>query len=258
MLHLLKRHPFPVVAEFEHCLVLTYAVDAPSLLPLLPPGLSLDTLGDQGRTGFLAIALVQTRRLRPVGFPRMLGRDFFLSGYRIFTKFKTPAGRALRGLRILRSDTNRRLMANSGNLLTHYNYRLADVDFRATAEELLVQIDTPHSEADLSVRAVLNAAHEPLPAGSCFADAKSARRFAGPLPYTFDYERETHSIVVIRGRRRKWQPRLVPVEVSRCTFIEQPAIARGNPRLVSAFHVAEIDYRWDCGVRYPLGKESGT
>ena len=121
MLHLLKRHPFPVVAEFEHCLVLTYAVDAPALQPLLPPGLLLDTLNDQDETGFLAIALVQTRRLRPAGFPRLLGRDFFLSGYRIFTTFHTPTGRTLRGLRILRSDTNRRLMACSGNLLTHYN-----------------------------------------------------------------------------------------------------------------------------------------
>ena len=45
------------------------------------------TLTDFARTlheghGFLAIARVQTERLRPTGWPAFLGRDFFLSGYR--------------------------------------------------------------------------------------------------------------------------------------------------------------------------------
>src|SRR5438552_4181764 len=79
----------------------------------LPPGLQLDTW--QGR-GFVAIALVQTRGLRPVGLPARLGQDFFLSGYRIFARFTPASGRqrTLRGLRILRSDTDRRLMVLFG------------------------------------------------------------------------------------------------------------------------------------------------
>jgi hypothetical protein len=256
MFHQLRRHPFPVVAEFEHCLVLTYAVDASALLPLLLPGLELDTFDDRGVTGFIAIALVQTRCLRPAGFPRAMGRDFFLSGYRIFTRFTTPQGRVLRGLRILRSDTDRSTMVVAGNLLTHYNYCFAKVDFSATQRALSVQIRTPKAEADLDAIARLDDPTPSLPSDSCFRSEKAARRFAGPLPYTFDYERETHSIVVIRGRRQHWHPQLVPVEVKQCTFIEQPAIARGHPRLVSAFHVAGIDYRWDRGVRYALPVEA--
>jgi hypothetical protein len=256
MFHQIRRHPFPVVAEFEHCLVLTYAVDALTLLPMLPPGLELDTLEDRGLIGFIAIALVQTRCLRPPGFPRAMGRDFFLSGYRIFTRFTTPQGRILRGLRILRSDTDRSSMAFAGNLLTHYNYRFAEVSSSATQRALSVQIRTPKAEADLDVIAKLDEPKPSLPPGSCFRSEKAARRFAGPLPYTFDYERETHSIVVIRGRRQHWHPRLVPVEVKQCTFLEQPAIACGYPRFVSAFHVAGIDYRWDRGVRYALPVEA--
>src|SRR4051794_17974651 len=81
MMHLLKRHPFPVEARFEHCLVLAYAFPAPALEGLLPPGLALDT---HRGLGFVAAAFVQTRALRPVFLPRCCGRDFFLAGYRVF------------------------------------------------------------------------------------------------------------------------------------------------------------------------------
>ncbi len=67
MLYLLKRHLVPVEAEFGHCLVLTYALPARILAPLLYPGLTLDTYGDYG---FLAVAMVETRRLRPAFLPR--------------------------------------------------------------------------------------------------------------------------------------------------------------------------------------------
>src|SRR5438045_3942449 len=112
----LQRHPFPVRAHFRHSLVLTYAFPAAILEALLPPGLVLDTYRE---FGFLAIAMVQTQALRPSFCPALLGRDFFLSGYRIFCRYRTRAGRTLRGLRILRSDTDRRVMALFGNVLTH-------------------------------------------------------------------------------------------------------------------------------------------
>lgn len=107
MLHLLKRHPLPVRAHFRYSLVLTYALPRAVLEPLLPPGLELDFYED---FGFVAIALVQTENLRPAFLPAAFGQNFFLSGYRIFTRYTTRAGRHLRGLRILRSDTNRRLI----------------------------------------------------------------------------------------------------------------------------------------------------
>src|SRR4051812_45952931 len=85
MLASLRRHPFPVEAFFRWSLVLAYAVPKDALAPLLPRGLTLDTYDDTW--GFLAVALVQTEDLRPRGFPRALGRDFFLSGYRVFARF---------------------------------------------------------------------------------------------------------------------------------------------------------------------------
>jgi Uncharacterized conserved protein (COG2071) len=107
MLYSLKRHPIPVQAWFDFSLVLTYALPAEILAPHLPEGLELDEFAGHG---FVAVALVQTRYLRFAGAPKWLGHDFFLSGYRIFCRYRTAAGRRLRGLRILRSDANSLLM----------------------------------------------------------------------------------------------------------------------------------------------------
>src|SRR5262245_22146326 len=96
--YLLKRHPWPISAHFEHSLVLTYAFPQSVLAPLLPPGLELDTHSGHA---FLAVATVRTRDLRPSFMPSGFGRNFFLTGYRVFTRFKTAEGKVLRGLRIL-------------------------------------------------------------------------------------------------------------------------------------------------------------
>src|SRR2546428_7476114 len=113
--------------------------------------------------------------------------SFFLAGYRIFTRFQTASGRTLRGLRILRSDTDRWLMASAGNVLTHYGYRKAEVQYGAKAEALEIRIRTPRAEADLHVVADLASKPAPLPEGSPFGNLREARKFAGPLPFTFDY-----------------------------------------------------------------------
>jgi hypothetical protein len=249
MRHLLQRHPLPVKARFDHSLVLTYALPAVTLSPLLPPGLILDTY--EG-FGFLAVAMVQTRRLRPAFLPEVFGQDFFLTGYRIFTRFRTAEGRLLRGLRILRSDTNAQRMVWSGNFLTHYQYRLAHAVVAESAESLNVKITTPDAEADVCVTARLNFEINTPPVGSPFPDLHQARLFAGPLPFTFDYEKETHSIIAIEGVRESWKPVPVAVDVERLTFLDHPPFSQTPLILANAFHIRNISYQWKRGVRHRL------
>lgn len=244
-----QSHPFPVKAWFRHSLVLTYALPAEALMTLLPPGLGLDTFNG---FGFVAVAMVQTQGLRPAFLPRLLGRDFFLTGYRVFARFRTADGRSLRGLRILRSDTDRRIMVWAGNLLTHYQYRLATAVVTETPASLEIRVATPRGEADVDVSARLDSPLTAPPAGSPFPDLHQARLFAGPLPFTFDYERETHSIIAIEGVRENWKPVPVPVEVRRLSFLEQPAFAGTRPVLANAFYVHDLPYLWKRGVRHPL------
>jgi hypothetical protein len=250
----LRRHPFPIDAHFEEAVALTYAVPAGVLRPLLPPGLELDTFGDDG---FIAVALVQTRDLRPAGWPAALGQDFFLAGYRIFARFRTPEGRSIRGLRILRSDTDRARMVAGGNLLTHYNYHRCAARFDAVAngQHLVVATRDGAGDLDVWVRAGDDRAEcerHALPRTSPFSSIRDARRFAGPLPFTFDYESSTHSIVAIEARRERWQPVPVDVDVTRIGFFDQPAFSGCTPRLAAAFRVSNVDYHWKRGVLHAL------
>jgi len=250
----LRRHPIPIQAFFRYSLVLTYAFPEEILRPLLPPGLTLDSY--EGR-GFLAIAMVQTEDLRPVGVPAFLGRNFFLSGYRIFSRYVRADGRVLRGLRILRSDANSGLMVWGGNLLTHYRYAQCEVEEQRTPQTLDIRITTPGAEADLSVRVLMDKVVEGPPQGSPFPDLKTARHYAGPLPFTFDYEPETHQMVIIEGVRENWKPKPVCVEVQRGTFLEKPPFNAVPVCLANAFFLENIPYRWRRGVVAPLREEVG-
>jgi hypothetical protein len=249
----LRRHPFPIQAFFRYSLVLTYAFPNEILRPLLPPGLTLDSYQSDA---FLAIAMVQTERLRPVGVPAFLGRNFFLSGYRIFARYERPDGKVLRGLRILRSDTNSGLMVTSGNLLTHYRYAKCEVESRRTPQTLDLNIKTPGAIADLSVRAFIDKQAEAPPDGSPFPDLQTARHYAGPLPFTFDYEPETHQMVIIEGVRQGWKPKPIHVEVEHCTFLDGAPFSAVRARLANAFFVENLPYRWKRGIVTPLPREN--
>jgi hypothetical protein len=258
--HLLQRHPIPMTCHFEHALAITWAVPARQLEPLVPPGLTLDTYLAHGtrpaygtrdeRWGFVVVALVQTRRLRPAFLPAWAGGDFALTGYRIFVRHRDPAGRTRRGLFILRSDTDRRIMRAGGNLLTHYRYQRSAIGITASDGRLEARIASPGGVADLHVVARLADEPAPRPDGSPFRSARDARRFGGPLPWTFDYEPQTRSIVMIRGRRSQWDPQPTAVDIRTCTFLDRAEFA--GARLASAFHVAGLDYGWQRGIRRPI------
>lgn len=249
VLHRLQRHKLPIKAHFTASLVLAYAVPAPVLLPFLPPGLTLDTYGN---FGFLAIALVETRNLRPSFIPASLGINFCLSGYRIFTRYRTAEGRTLRGLRILRSDTDRHSMQMFGNFLTHYKYERSLFQVRATEQRYEVKVTTADGCADLHVEADLGPQPASPPPGSPFADFTEARKFAGPLPFTFDYEKESNSIIRVEGVRQRWNPRPVAVVVHQNTFLEQKPFRDAGAHLANAFYLADVPYAWRPGVREKL------
>ena len=240
----LHRHPFAVEAYFRHSLVLTFAYPEALLQALLPPCLRVDAYEGHG---FLAIALVQTEGLRPAGWPAWTGRDFFLSGYRIFSRYRRQDCRELRGLRILRSYTDRRSMVWSGNLFTRYQYRHCRVTCRRDERSLAYAITTAGAEADLAVTVRLDQPALVPPAGSPFPDLAVARRFAGPLPFTFGYEEATRSMVIVQGIRQHWLPKPVQVEALQCGFLARAPFTQAPLCLANAFLIEDIPYRWKRG-----------
>ena len=240
MVSFLKNHPFAVEAFFETSLVLTYAVPKEAVVPLLPECLTPDTFQDTW--AFVAVALVKTKDLRPKGFPPYLGNDFILTGYRIFVRYTTSEGKRLRGLYILRSETNKSRMSFFGNIFTHYNYKTTDIDF--TTSGTILNVKSIQSKLNITVD-LDETSDIPLPAGSPFREWKEARRFAGPLPFTFTYDAATRSVLIIEGVREDWTPRPVRVLQHESGFIDQlnlkPIV------LANAFVIKDIPYYWKKG-----------
>ena len=232
MLSFLKNHPFAVEAFFDRSLVLTFAAPKEALAKLIPPCLTLDTFED--RWGFVALAMVQTSGLRPKGFARFFGSDFFLTGYRVFTRFTTERGQRLRGLYILRSETDKKRMAFLGNIFTHYQYAVSD----ARQTQNIVQ----STRSGLLVETTDGGG---LPEGSPFSDWRNARKFAGPLPFTFTYLPRQRAVLIVEGVRENWIPQPITVAKYRVPFIDSLEI--DGLCLAGAFSVDNIPYQWKKG-----------
>ena len=246
----LKRHPFPVVARFERVVAVSFAFPETLLRPLVPEPLEIDAF--EG-CGFVTVALVWTRGLRPVFLPRFLGQDFFLAGYRVFTRLRDADGRRLRGLKIIRSETDKSRMVWSGNLLTHYNYRRVDVDERREGVKWHVRTQLPGGPQTLDIAFDLDADVAAPPPGSPFADWHAARRFAGPMPFTFDQEKDGR-FVIIEGRRAEWTPRPIAVAKWSVALFDEPPFRGTQPVLANAFTVEDVPYRWERGRLVTPGK----
>jgi uncharacterized protein YqjF (DUF2071 family) len=235
----LKDHPFAVEAFFDSSLVLTFAIPKEQLQKFIPECLELDTFQD--KWAFIAVAMVQTTGLRPKGFPKFMGNDFFLIGYRIFVRFTNKAGKRLRGLYIIKSETDKRNMEFFGNIFTHYNYRTTDIkqtiagNLRTiTSEKSKFCIVTEQTENEIA-----------LPSGSPFTDWKEARKFAGPLPHTFTYNEADKSVLIIQGVRQNWNPG--PVKVNSYEFDFLNSLKLQNVVLANAFEIKDVPYYWEKG-----------
>ena len=239
MFSFLKDHPFAVEAFFESSLVLTFAVPKEQLEQYIPECLQLDTFRD--KWAFVAIAMVQTKDLRPKGFPNFMGNDFFLTGYRVFVRYTNKTGKNLRGLYILKSETDKKKMEIMGNIFTHYNYTTTDIRKEETADSTTI------SSIKSKLRITVDKATEGilLPSQSPFADWKEARRFAGPLPFTFTYNQEKKEVLIIEGVRENWTPAPVRVLDFQIDFLH--TLKTDPPVLANAFIIKNIPYYWKKG-----------
>jgi len=238
MISFLKNHPFAVEAFFERSYVLTFAVPKDQPRHLIPACLELDCLND--KWAFIAVALVQTSGLRPRGFPKIFGSDFFLVGYRAFVTYTNVSGKRLRGLYILKSETDKRRMEWLGNTFTHYNYTTTDVEQLTNGDNVVIT----STRSDFKIDIETGTGNIPLPINSPFADWKEARRFAGPLPFTFNYNSEKGEVLVVEGVRQNWTPQ--PIKIKRCdiSFLRMLNL---EAILANAFVIRKIPYYWKKG-----------
>ncbi len=247
MLSFLKNHPFAVEAFFESSLVLTFAIPHEQLQEFIPECLELDLFQDNW--AFVAVAMVQTKSLRPKGVPKIFGNDFFLIGYRVFVRYTNQEGRSLRGLYILKSETDKKKMQFFGNIFTHYNYTTTDI--RQTVNLNTTEISSKKSDLKIIIDNDLEAEIS-LPENSPFPNWQAARKFAGPLPFTFTYNQKTRQVLIIEGVRQNWTPRPVKVIEYDISFLE--TLKLESPVLANAFIIKNIPYYWKKGKIEPWSK----
>lgn len=239
MINRLKKHPFAVEAFFKSSIVLTFALSKEKLQHLLPDCLELDV--HKNKWAFLAVAMVQTENLRPKGFPKCLGNRFFLIGYRVFVRYTTSKGKRLRGLYILKSETNSKRMEIVGNIFTHYNYTTTDIHQIQTKKKNIIS----SNKSEFKVVLDTNENQPLLPKTSPFSDWKQARRFAGPLPFTFTCNSEKKEVLIIEGIRKNWKPMPVRIIDYKFSFIRDLELE--SAKLANAFIIKNIPYYWKKG-----------
>ncbi len=241
MLSFLKNHPFAVEAFFASSLVLTFAVAPRQIENLIPECLELDVFNE--KWAFVAAAMVQTEKLRPKGLPKLFGRNFFLIGYRVFVRYTDGAGKRVRGLYILKSETDKKSMEFFGNVFTHYKYTTTDIQKTVNINS----IEIKSSKSDFRV-VIENSGDEekiPLPDQSPFSDWKEARRYAGPLPFTFTYFVDKKEVLIIEGIRQNWKPKPVRVENYHFSFLDELKLS--GAILANAFVIENVPYQWKKG-----------
>ncbi|MBA6155666.1 DUF2071 domain-containing protein [Tenacibaculum sp. S7007] len=239
MFNKIKNHPFAVEAFFESSIVFTFAVPKEQLESLIPECLTLDTFQD--KWAFIAIAMVQTKDLKPKGFPKFMGNDFFLIGYRVFVRYTNSKGKRLRGLYILKSETDSNKMNFRGNIFTHYNYTTTDISINKEVGT----IEIFSKKSNFSIKVNKTDEEIELPTNSPFINWKEARRFAGPLPFTFTYNKETKEVLIIEGVRQNWKPKPLNVEGYHFSFLNELQLK--NYVLANSFIIENIPYQWKKG-----------
>lgn len=94
-----------------------------------------------------------------------------------------------------------------GNLFTYYNYTTTDIS--QLSYDNFYEVSSKHSDFFAKIKTTDTTPQ--LPLASPFSDWKSARRFAGPLPFTFTFDALKNEVLIIEGVREDWTPK--PVEV---------------------------------------------
>ncbi|MBI2335390.1 MAG: DUF2071 domain-containing protein [Deltaproteobacteria bacterium] len=249
MLYLFKRHRFPTKALLREALVLTFALPAALLEPWLAPSLKLETLHrDKKNYGLLYLTLFQMEALRLASLPSWLGKNLFLASYGLLVRYKTKNGKLLRGFRTLRSDTDQRVFSIFGNFFTHDYFQLADARINKNPHLIHIQLKTIYNQANLDLKIKFDHPTTALPKGSLFKNEKEAK-LLGDLPnYYLNYERETHSMIVIPMERPQWRTQFVPTEIIRCSFFNQEGFNTSRPILLSSVYAHDIECLWKAGM----------
>lgn len=234
----MKPLPFNVVTEFKAFALLLYSVDLVSAKKLIEDPFILKE--HKGR-GIMATAFAKVKHLRPAFLPSFLGVNFDFAGFRFMVDYHSNSkNKDLSGLKILRSVSNNKLLSAGGKIFSQYNFSYSNLEINqsqisTTIKGELFDIELQHSSDKRFIQA-----------GSLFSDYSEARKFAGPLLYTF--ERKAHKISIVEGSREHWQPRPAKIIAHRNDFFAELPFSKLDAIPEAAFTINDIPYSWQKAI----------
>jgi hypothetical protein len=235
----LKNHPFAVEAHLDSTLVLTFAVPYKELKKFLPNIFELELY--EKTWAFFTVTTGQIRDLKPKGFPKILGNDFYLINYQLVVKFHDSAGSSYKGLLNLKIETDRKKIMYLGNFFTHFKYSMTDVKQTQTGN--LIEIKSKTSGFHILVDT--DNVEMEMPKDSPLEDWKDARRFTGALPSTFRFDKPKKAVFLVLGSRRNWKPKVVKVLEYNIPFLNE--LNLNGVVLASALLMTDNPYSWQKG-----------
>ncbi|MEM7700089.1 MAG: hypothetical protein AAF236_16970 [Verrucomicrobiota bacterium] len=131
-------------------------------------------------------------------------------------------------------------MKRLGSLFTQYSYEFTEIDWKDTPSR-----DSVESGSGLTVTAERCDKDADLPEGSPFSNWKEARKFAGPMPFSFSYDQAAKKVISIEGVRTGWKPQPMRVLSATVPFFEELGLS--DLRVANAFLLEDIPYWWRKG-----------
>jgi hypothetical protein len=132
-------------------------------------------------------------------------------------------------------------MEIGGNLFTHYKFSTTDINLSVIGNLKKANSEKSgfHFKYDLHAEPVC------LPPGSPFIDWHDARKFSGPLPFTFTLNEKGNKVLIVEGVRENWKPKPINILDYNFPFLKQLNIM--DPILANAFIINDIPYYWKTG-----------
>jgi hypothetical protein len=228
-----------------------YRVDPDVLARVLPPQFRPKLIGGYGVAG---ICLIRLKRIRPRGFPALLGISSENAAHRIAIEWDDENGRVREGVYIPRRDSSSRLNVLAGGRVFagvhhHAHFTVSETDTRFS-----VALESDDHQTHVRIDATL-ADH--LPLNSVFGDLDRASNFfqAGSLGYS--PSAQSGRLDALELQSLNWKVEPLAVERIKSSFFDDPTrFPASSIRFDCALLMRGIHHEWH--ERDPLCTDCAT
>lgn len=236
----MQKNPLTVCGRLERCWLFTFQTPPAAARRFLPR--ALEPITHNG-CAFWNVVVARLGAMRPWPLPAWSGVGYRHAAYRLYVRYRPPAGPLRQGLYFVRSDCNSHLLRMAGNLLTDFRFSFAPIGFQE--REDLVELSVHAPQAPAHVR--LERRPPPLlPAHSAFSTLAEAKAFLEYEPFGIGVGPDgTVNVVPVVRDESAWKTKLLRVKSAIWGFFDGREVL---PEI--CYEAAPITYRWQRGRVY--------